>query len=419
MVQPFLTQKTLNKIKGLFIKETIRKAAVVRAAILNYAKEQELKSVLEEEIYVVFHSLKGTGKSVGFPEITNIAANALETIQKTMEGEISLRLFKARIEAYLCEIEEILPRDATDVNDEEVVLKKSQGTVLVVDDDATLVQAVKERLTLDGFEVLEATSAREAVSILKRKQVIDLMIIDIVMPEGNGFELCAKIRKEKVYEDTPIIFMTAETSLDKKLEGFKIGADDYVVKPISLDEIAAKVQAIVNRTRRYKMKLQYDELTEAYNRSFLQEKVQEEMARSKRTGKCFGFCMIDIDHFKKVNDTYGHLVGDEILRAFVKFLKLRIRLSDAVIRYGGEEFVLVLSQIAFDEANRIVNRLREDFSKQKFEVNGESFSVSFSAGVAVYPDDSQSLTDLIAAADRALYHAKQSGRNKICCCERN
>lgn len=364
---------------------------------------------------MVFHSLKGTGKSIGFDKVTDIAADALATTQRAINNEISLKLYKAKVEANLCEIEEILPpQDLAEVSFTEVDAGQISGIVLVVDDDISLVRAIKERLIIDGYKVVEASSFDEATSYLKQKLPIDLMIIDIIMPGESGFELCHWIKHEKYYEDTPIIFLTAETSLDIKLRGFDIGADDYVIKPISLDEIAAKVRATINRTRKFKNKLLYDELTGAYNRSFLEAKFYEEMARSQRNGKPFGLCLCDMDYFKNINDTYGHQAGDKVLVEFVKSLKLQTRTSDAVIRFGGEEFILVLSQADEDKICEILNRLKAVFAKKLFKINKNTFTVTFSAGIAVYPKDGSSLDILLSSADKALYNAKRSGRNKIC-----
>lgn len=413
MVLPVLSENSLNKIKSLFIKETTGKIATVRSKMARCDHGKEFQENFRD-IYVIFHSLKGTGRSIGFDEITNIAADALEITQKIIDNEISLKLFKAKIEANLCEIEEILPPDFVETGDEEINTGTTLGTVLVVDDDVSLTRAIKERLTLDGFKVLTATSLSEAASYLDLRQPFDLMIIDIIMPEGSGFDLCQAIRKENSYEDTPIIFLTAETSLDNKLKSFEIGADDYIVKPVSLDEIAAKARATFNRNQRYKIKLLHDDLTGAYNRLFLQEKFFEEKARSQRNKKSFSLCLLDLDCFKNINDSYGHQAGDQILVQFTEFLKLRTRPTDAVIRFGGEEFILILSQIERNKAVEIMNRLRASFSGHVFDINGENISVTFSAGIAAYPENGDSLEDLLSSADSALYKAKQSGRNRVC-----
>lgn len=408
-----LSKNVTNRIRKIFIEETLDKIVTVRSKITACDNERDCLDSLKE-IYIIFHSLKGTGKTVGFGEITEIAALALDTTRKAMDDEISLKLFKAKTEASLCEIEETLPQKITETDHEKMNTETNQGTVLVVDDDISLVQAIKERLSIEGFKVLVATSFKETAAQLELRIPIDLMIFDIVMPEGSGFELCQTIRKEQNYDDTPIIFLTAETSMDLKMKGFEIGADDYVLKPISLEELAARVRATVNRTKRYKNRLLHDELTGAYNRSFLKVKFDEEKARSQRSGKTFGLCLLDLDCFKNVNDKYGHVIGDKVLVEFVNFFKQRTRPSDAVIRFGGEEFILILSQIKLNKIAEILDRLRDIFSKQVFEANKEAFSITFSAGIAVYPEDGKSLEELLVAADKALYGAKHSGRDKVC-----
>lgn len=418
MSYPVLPEDTLNKIKSLFIKETNAKISTVRFKLSQCGAEEGGQEHLKE-IFVVFHSLKGTGKSIGFEEITDIAAEALVTTQRYIKQEISHKLFKAKIEAFLCEIEEILPQGLAETSDGETITVKSLGTVLVVDDDVSLTQAIKERLALDGFEVLMANSLNEATNYLETGQLIDLMIVDIVMPEGNGFELCQKVRKEKNDEDTPIIFLTAESSLTYKLTSFEIGADDYMIKPISLDEIAAKVRAMVKRTRHFKNRLLHDELTGAYNRAFLQEKFHEEKARSLRNEKSFSLCLLDLDCFKKINDTYGHKAGDHVLIQFVSFLKQRLRPTDAVLRLGGEEFVLILPQTRQSQAVKIMERLRAIFASRRFDIDGNTFSITFSAGVAAFPEGGDTLEKLLSLADKAMYQAKNSGRDQICYFERS
>lgn len=415
MVDQVLTPKALNKVKNVFIKQTTKKIAAVRSIINNISDQTDLSDEFEE-IYLVFHSLMGTGKSIGFAEITDIAAGALDTIKKARQGSISVKLFRAKIEASLCEIEEYLPNCLTETASDSVNNNtKDSGAILVIDDDVALVQAIKERLSVEGFRVYGASTFKEALSYISQKQQVDLFIIDIIMPEGSGFELCRIIRGEKIYEDTPIVFLTAETSFDKKLESYEIGGDDYVTKPVSLHEIALKARAIIERTKKIKSKLLYDELTGAYNRSFLDVKFSEEKARCIRNKGYFGLCLLDVDRFKHVNDTYGHQAGDQVLVGFVSYLKSNIRDSDAVIRYGGEEFILILSQINPDNIIDTVNRLRLNFAKKTFVINDTAFLVTFSAGVAVFPTDGYTMEDLLYAADKALYNAKRSGRNETCC----
>lgn len=408
-----LSENTLNKIKSLFIQETSAKITNVRFKLSQcYAGEDREEHF--KEIFIVFHSLKGTAKSIGFEDITDVAAEALAITQKFIDHQMSFKLFKAKIEAVLCEIEEILPPYFAETCDEEIITEKTLGKVLVVDDDISLTRAIKERLALDGYEVLTANSLSEAAKYIDSGISIDLMILDIIMPGGSGFELCQSVRKEKNNEETPIIFLTAESSLDQKLRSFEIGADDYMTKPILLDEIAAKVGASVKRTRNFKNRLLHDELTGAYNRSFLEEKFYEEKARSLRCGKTFCFCLLDLDCFKNVNDTYGHQAGDQVLIQFVAFLKYQLRPTDTLLRFGGEEFIILLPQTELSQAVKILERMRASFAAQVFNFNGNTFSITFSAGVATFVEDGNTLQELLASADKALYQAKHSGRDKIC-----
>lgn len=410
-----LPASVANKIKKIFTEETLEKINTARSAVSACGESHKEADSLRD-IYIIFHTLKGTGKSVGFERITEIASQALDATVKAMDGEMSLKLFKAKTEVSLIEIEEEFLRQPVRAGSDSFEKTESgtdMGTVLVVDDDISLLRAISERLSIEGFQVLTATSLEEVEVYLERRTAFDLIIIDVIMPGGSGFELCRRIRKEQNYDDTPIIFLTAEESDELKLKGFEIGADDYLVKPISLNEIAVKVKATVVRTRRYRDRIINDDLTGAYNRSFLKNRFDEEKSRSHRYGKSFGFCLLDLDSFKNVNDTYGHLAGDRVLIDLVNFSKGHIRPSDTVIRFGGDEFILFLSQINKNEIVDIMNRLRGHFAQQVFNPDGKAFSVTFSAGVAIYPEDGINLEELLNVADRALYEAKQAGGNRV------
>lgn len=241
--------------------------------------------------------------------------------------------------------------------------------------------------------------------------------IDIMMPGIDGFEVYRLLKEDYDTREIPVIMVTAKTEAEDLRQAFNLGAFDYIKKPINEVELLARLRSALRYRKQQeelKEKAMKDGLTELYNHTLLLELLEKEYKKAQRDGKAIAFLMIDIDHFKRINDTYGHLVGDRILHEVAGILYENSRQSDVVGRYGGEEFGIVLPDISLEDTERVSERIRTSVEEYEINVDGELIKLSVSIGVCFkeYANDS-GCHNMIKQADRALYRAKENGRNRV------
>ncbi|MNY17455.1 Response regulator PleD [compost metagenome] len=233
------------------------------------------------------------------------------------------------------------------------------------------------------------------------------------MPGCNGLDLAAAIRQQDAYDSIPIVFLTADASAEKHLAALELGGDDYLLKPLRAEHVSVSVLSRLQRARLLRTYMTRDSLTGLYNHTHLQEQLELALARARRHGGPFAFAMVDLDRFKSVNDTHGHLAGDRVIKSLSTLLKQRLRNTDLIGRYGGEEFAVILGGVDAAGAVQVLDEIRRAFAGLRHRTgDGGEFAVTLSAGVAAYPGHGE-LSALIEAADRALYRAKEQGRNCI------
>jgi diguanylate cyclase (GGDEF)-like protein len=240
----------------------------------------------------------------------------------------------------------------------------------------------------------------------------ELVLMDLNMPEFSGAELAGVIRQHDEWVGLPIVYLSAEADLDEQIKAMSQGTDDFLTKPISDAHLIAAVQVRAARSRQLNDLMARDSLTGLYKHARIKEELDIETARSRRNGTSFSVAMVDIDHFKSINDTYGHVTGDRVIKALAHLLKQRLRITDSIGRYGGEEFLVILPDSSANEAKALMEDIRHRFGSLCFRHDGREFAVTFSAGVAgadVFTDADQ----LLEAADSALYAAKHRGRNQV------
>ncbi|MBI4527152.1 MAG: diguanylate cyclase [Deltaproteobacteria bacterium] len=288
--------------------------------------------------------------------------------------------------------------------------------ILVVEDDPDLRELNELALSKSGYNVVSATDAKEALEKLDRES-IDIALLDIMLPDMNGFELCRKIRENPRLNDIHIIFLSALGRSEDKVKGFEAGGNDYIAKPFFLPELLARVKTgekLIRQRRELERLASRDHLTGLYNRRFFVEMFGEQFERSKRYGRPLSILMIDIDNFKSVNDGHGHDVGDLVLKKIAGVLRARTRKSDIQVRYGGEEFIVVLSEIGLEGAIQAGLKLCQEIKKLVFTTPSSPFSVTVSIGVASYQEKSYAgWEEMLKDADLALYEAKRSGKDCV------
>lgn len=284
--------------------------------------------------------------------------------------------------------------------------------VLVIDDDPLVAADCAMALGGAGMEVEVLQDPAHAICHIRRF-VPDLVLLDQVMPGCTGLELAAVLRQQEGMLSLPILFLTGDHGLGDKNMILELGAEDVLLKPVSHARLVVQVRARVRRARQLQAMMARDSLTGALNHAMVQEHLATEVLRASRESTPLSFVMIDLDRFKRVNDEHGHAAGDRVLRSLARLLRQRLRRSDIVGRYGGEEFAVILPKTTPAEAAGIINSLRTDFHTVGFRGSGDVlFNVSFSAGVAGLTE-SGDLVTLNLTADAALYYAKRSGRNRV------
>jgi len=299
----------------------------------------------------------------------------------------------------------------------------SSFKVLVADDSPVYRKLVEQALSQDACSVCFASSGREALEIFEREHPA-IVITDWVMPDLTGIELCQRIRADANAAYTYLIILTSHAEKENVVKGLSAGADDYLTKPFHRDELLARVrvgQRLIDLQRQIEAKNRLleelaltDPLTGLPNRRAIESWATRQLSGAARHGFPFWVVLIDLDHFKNVNDTYGHDAGDTVLKRFAEILKANTRRSDICGRIGGEEFLQVLTHADEQNVRVVLERLRQEFSRENFQLNGHSVSVTASFGVAgFWGKTAPEFAQLVSQADTALYRSKHLGRNRI------
>ena len=284
--------------------------------------------------------------------------------------------------------------------------------VLIIDDDREL--ASRYSLILRGANML-VEMLHEPAEIFDRMRSFnpEVVLLDVSMPGCTGPELAQIIRLNDDWLRVPIVYLSAETDITRQMNALIKAGDDFVTKPISDNALVAAVFSRAQRARLLSNALSRDSLTGLLKHADIKEQAAIELERAQRSGKPASVAMLDIDFFKKVNDSYGHAAGDNVIRALANLLRQRLRRIDSLGRYGGEEFLVVLPDCPAEQARRILDEIRQRFAELHFIAGGQQFSVTLSAGIACTDDTPVNADDLLDKADRALYGAKHGGRNRV------
>lgn len=288
-----------------------------------------------------------------------------------------------------------------------------KAVVLVVDDDPAIRLVIRHAMQQNGYHVIEASNGLEAVQFSIR-QIPDLILMDAVMPEMDGFRATEEIRKIEACDDTPILMATSLDDDDSISRAFNVGACDYITKPFNWSVLKHRVRRMLqaaNAQRRIQHLAYHDALTGLPNRMLFMDRIDQAISRAQREEGQFALLFIDIDHFKVINDSMGHDAGDQLLNLISIRLREVLRKSDTVARLGGDEFTVIIEYLQHpDDVIQITKNILSalDFPA---EVNGKEVYVGGSIGIAMYPQDGENFGVLLKNADTAMYKAKELGRN--------
>jgi len=284
--------------------------------------------------------------------------------------------------------------------------------VLLVEDSRFQATYYAKTLESVGMQTRITTNPLKIIQVLNEFNP-DLILLDMYMPSCTGMELARVIRQMEKFVSIPIVFLSAETDKDKQLHAMSLGGDDFLAKPIKPEHLISSVSSRVARYQKLRSMMIRDGLTGLFNHTSIKQQLEHEILRAGRQkNSTFSFAMLDLDLFKKINDTYGHLTGDQVLKSLARFLLQRLRQTDIIGRYGGEEFAIIFPDTKKECVAKVMNELRDGFSKIRHHMEEAQFLVTFSCGIAAYPDF-LTASEINEAADQALYEAKRQGRNKV------
>lgn len=283
--------------------------------------------------------------------------------------------------------------------------------VLIVEDTMLLAAVYAKTLEQAGMLTRQVTNPLQVMEPLEEFSP-ELILMDINMPGASGEEVAQVLRQQEIHVSVPIVFLSGETDKSRQLAAMGHGGDDFLVKPIQPEHL---VSAVTSRIERYRVLRNFmirDSLTGLLNHTKIKEQLEIEIDRARRQKRPLSFAMIDLDHFKGVNDTYGHPIGDKVLKSLSRLLQQRLRKVDVIGRYGGEEFAVIFPDTSGPDAVRVLDGIRKDLAQIRQHGEKTEFSVTFSCGVASYPDFAvpEAINN---AADKALYRAKHDGRNRV------
>ncbi|HQS44460.1 MAG TPA: diguanylate cyclase [Methylotenera sp.] len=290
------------------------------------------------------------------------------------------------------------------------ITQADKSKVLIVEDSRVAVEVINRALLPQNIETFSINNPVNLIKALDEFKP-DLVLMDMHMPGFNGVEATRALRQFSAYNSIPVVYLSGESDIGMQVEALRLGGDQFLTKPFNPVLLTAIVKTKIERYREIQRSTQIDGLTGLINHSAAKSKLEQIVNNAKNTDY-FSVVMLDIDHFKSINDLYGHPVGDEVIRELAWLLKGRLRGTDIIGRYGGEEFLVILPDTDLELAKSIMDRIRINYAELAHSHLGGEFYTSFSAGIAAYPTYINSKL-LIEAADNALLNAKHHGRNRI------
>jgi diguanylate cyclase (GGDEF)-like protein len=389
------------------------------------------------QVWDFFHRIAGVAYVAGLPLLGHLAGVCERAAEVALEGnpEVRVKVIQSLSDGLggvavvldkhgLVTNESMRPRrpkiaglTQPGVSVDERVLSK----VMIIDDDPVSAAVIDNALRMSGFMSSYCCDPTRALATLLA-ELPDLIILDVVMPTVDGFELCRRVREHPAMKLTPIIFVTRKGAVEERIRGLEVGGNDYIAKPFEPSELVARVRSHLQRYAALREMAIRDGLTRCYNHKYFKERLEQEIARARRYDSPFTLGLLDIDNFRRINDSHGHAAGDVILVSVSNVIMAGLRSTDVVARYGGEEFALLLVEAGVEEASIIAARMREQIATQAFTIGGDvpdeaqrsavNVNVTVSIGMAQL-GDKDNMDTLVKRADTALERAKRSGRNQV------
>ena len=370
----------------------------------------QMQKLLEDEDFEslkqVAHQLKGAAGGYGFTPLTD-AAGRVEARIKTHDAFDAITDEVRSLIALIAQVEGYANADPA----------QPKQRVLLIDDDSSIHDLIRVSLSSDPVELHSAYDGTSALSLAASLKP-DLILLDLELSSTHGFDVCRQLKSDPAIAQIPLIFITSTGGIAEKIKGLNLGAVDYVTKPFDQGEARARILSAL-RAKQLQDQLarnaNVDVLTGVGNRRYFDQRAATELSRSRRHHQPLACVMLDLDHFKTLNDTHGHPFGDEVLRRLGQLLTETCRTEDVVCRYGGEEFVILTPGLDRKAASGLAERLRRAIASLELQAESVAVKLTCSFGVAEVDVNTQSSADLVRRADKALYEAKRGGRNRVVC----
>ncbi|WP_046174308.1 diguanylate cyclase [Domibacillus indicus] len=371
----------------------------------------EQEHIQEKDLYRFLHTMKGTAGTIGLDEMSSFCSSQLENLSDTSETLIpvrSLKNFISLMRSFFHSNEEnaVLEEEIEEV---PVSIEENGSFVLIIDEDAEFASYIKETLEENGVQAVIALTGKRGVELFYTLQP-HMVIMDAQLPDMNGFDILTQINDIARSRHVPITLVSVDGRAENFSKAYEMGAMDFIPKPININVFIPYVSNRLKYRSAIWQSALTDELTGAGNRRQFTQTLSQMSALAERKRHTYSLVMLDLDHFKKINDQYGHPAGDEVLRSFSSLVLRMKRETDYFFRYGGEEFALLLADTIPAEAIVLIERIRSKFAETAFTIPPfDPFHVTFSAGVSEYRIDEATVLN---EADQALYKAKRNGRNQ-------
>jgi two-component system cell cycle response regulator len=395
----------MNKYKEL-IKQRVRD---------TFTQWSSKDRIDEREIYRFLHNLKGTAGTLGMNDLCQEAESKLLLFSEHSNRTYSHQDWYEQLQSLfsLVDMSSSAERSAEPESENAVSAPNQEvSRILIIDDDVELASYLKEVLEERGHQARIALTAQRGLTRFYEWKP-DLILLDIQLPDLNGMDVLGQIVDKAQKEHSPIIVISIEDTRENRIFAYRQGAMDFIAKPFDQELLLAIIDNRLSMKKQWEQSIIVDELTGAYNRKHYSRMIKRLISDFQRSGRTFTLVLMDLDRFKLVNDTYGHLMGDEVLRRFAAIVMETKREEDIFCRYGGEEFTLLLPNTKGDQAVECVERIRSEFATQVFEpMHAERFSATFTAGLTSIHTENAHAEKLVEEADQALYYGKESGRNQ-------
>jgi two-component system, cell cycle response regulator len=413
------------ELKLIFLRELATGYAPAKIAYDQLRASGNLDKPQLDTLRRFFHKLAGTAAAADLSMLGKLAGACETAAEAMIAGKFSLGRYAMQILGDgLTAVATVLegktksdpPRAVQPAAAPPVRIPEGAPRLLVVDDDAFGAQLAEQVLGAAGFDVSSCLDPANALQSMRDRNP-DLVLLDVDMPKLDGFEICSQMRKDAALHLTPIIFLTHHGDVERRVRGLNMGGSDYVQKPFDAQELVARVRSHLQRAGEYRELTIRDSLTRCYTTEYFKARLDQELARAKRYKNRLVLGLLDVDQFKRINDSYGHAAGDAVLAKLSALINTSFRASDVVARYAGDEFAFLIIEASSADATAACNRLRETVVRTAFELpetlgGGLRVTTTVSIGLTAYREG-DTAHDFLLRADGALFDAKQHGRNRV------